>query len=90
MSSSVQPFRDQKYHELKRQCIHQGRLFEDPEFPASDESLFYQKAPQRKVEWNFRCTLQQSSTASQHNGEERLDFCETNVFCYAKGWHSSR
>lgn len=51
MSSSVQLFRDQKYHELKRQCIQQGRLFEDPEFPASDESLFYQRAPPKKVEW---------------------------------------
>uniref|UniRef100_A0A8D0KQ20 Calpain 6 n=1 Tax=Strix occidentalis caurina TaxID=311401 RepID=A0A8D0KQ20_STROC len=51
MSSSVQLFRDQKYHELKRQCIQQRRLFEDPEFPASDESLFYQSAPPRKVEW---------------------------------------
>eukprot|EP00076_Gallus_gallus_P015117 XP_015134082.1 calpain-6 [Gallus gallus] len=51
MSSSVQLFRDQKYHELKRQCIQQGRLFEDPEFPASDESLFYQKVPRGKVEW---------------------------------------
>uniref|UniRef100_A0A663M895 Calpain 6 n=1 Tax=Athene cunicularia TaxID=194338 RepID=A0A663M895_ATHCN len=51
MSSSVQLFRDQKYHELKRQCIQQRQLFEDPEFPASDESLFYQSAPPRKVEW---------------------------------------
>ncbi|XP_064015484.1 calpain-6 isoform X3 [Pogoniulus pusillus] len=51
MSSSVQLFRDQKYHELKEQCIQQKQLFEDPEFPASDESLFYQSAPPRKVEW---------------------------------------
>ncbi|KAM8799931.1 calpain-6 [Eudromia elegans] len=51
MSSSVRLFRDQKYQELKRQCIEHGRLFEDPEFPASDESLFYTRAPPRKVEW---------------------------------------
>ncbi|KAK2545439.1 Capn6 [Columba livia] len=51
MSPSVQLFRDQKYHELKAQCVQQRRLFEDPEFPASDESLFYQSAPPRKVEW---------------------------------------
>lgn len=51
MSSSVQLFRHQNYHELKGQCIQQRRLFEDPEFPASDESLFYQSAPPRKVEW---------------------------------------
>ncbi|KAM6413596.1 calpain-6 [Rhynochetos jubatus] len=51
MSSSVQLFRDQKYHELKGQCTQQRRLFEDPEFPASDGSLFYQSAPPRRVEW---------------------------------------
>lgn len=51
MSSSVQLFKDQKYHELKSQCIQQRRLFEDPKFPASDESLFYQSASRRKVEW---------------------------------------
>ncbi|NXN07777.1 CAN5 protein, partial [Indicator maculatus] len=51
MSSSVKLFRDQKYHELKEQCIQQKQLFEDPEFPASDESIFYQSAPPRKVEW---------------------------------------
>ncbi|NWU89840.1 CAN5 protein, partial [Upupa epops] len=51
MSSSVQLFRDQKYHELKGQCVQHRRLFEDPEFPASDQSLFYRTAPSRKVEW---------------------------------------
>ncbi|NXD07625.1 CAN5 protein, partial [Nothocercus nigrocapillus] len=51
MSPSVRLFRDQKYEELKGQCIEHGQLFEDPEFPASDESLFYTRAPPRKVEW---------------------------------------
>ncbi|NWW02369.1 CAN5 protein, partial [Oreocharis arfaki] len=51
MSSSVQLFQDQKYHELKGQCIQQGRLFEDPEFPASDESLYYDSATRGKVDW---------------------------------------
>ncbi|NXB55266.1 CAN5 protein, partial [Struthidea cinerea] len=51
MSSPVQLFRDQKYHELKGLCIQQGRLFEDPEFPASDESLYYDSATRGKVEW---------------------------------------
>ncbi|NXF22206.1 CAN5 protein, partial [Rhodinocichla rosea] len=51
MSSSVQLFRDQRYHELKGQCLQQGILFEDPEFPASDESLYYDSAAKGKVEW---------------------------------------
>ncbi|NXE65114.1 CAN5 protein, partial [Calcarius ornatus] len=51
MSSAVQIFRDQRYHELKGQCLQQGILFEDPEFPASDESLYYESAAKGKVEW---------------------------------------
>ncbi|NXP33418.1 CAN5 protein, partial [Leiothrix lutea] len=51
MSSSVQLFRDQRYQELKEQCLQQGILFEDPEFPASDESLYYDSADKVKVEW---------------------------------------
>uniref|UniRef100_A0A8D2QRZ8 Calpain 6 n=1 Tax=Zosterops lateralis melanops TaxID=1220523 RepID=A0A8D2QRZ8_ZOSLA len=51
MSSSVKLFRDQSYQELKEQCLQQGRLFEDPEFPASDESLYYDSSAKGKVEW---------------------------------------
>ncbi|XP_077164241.1 calpain-6 [Paroedura picta] len=51
MRSSVKPFKGQKYHELKLQCIDQKKLFEDPEFPASDASLFYSGPPPRAVEW---------------------------------------
>ncbi|XP_077682697.1 calpain-6 isoform X2 [Eretmochelys imbricata] len=51
MFSSVKSFKGQKYHELKQQCIKQRRLFEDPEFPASDESLFYNRCPPGRVEW---------------------------------------
>ncbi|XP_060105774.1 calpain-6 [Heteronotia binoei] len=51
MHSSAKPFKDQKYRELKLQCIEQKKLFEDPEFPASDASLFYSGPPPRKVEW---------------------------------------
>ncbi|XP_054852325.1 calpain-6 [Eublepharis macularius] len=50
-SFSAKPFKDQTYWELKRQCIDQKKLFEDPEFPASDASLFYSGPPPRKVEW---------------------------------------
>lgn len=51
MSSSVKLFRDQSYQELKEQCLQQGQLFEDPEFPASDESLYYDSSAKGKVEW---------------------------------------
>ncbi|XP_034969472.1 calpain-6 [Zootoca vivipara] len=51
LSTAAKPFKDQNYYELKRQCLEEGKLFEDPEFPASDASLFYNTPPLGKVEW---------------------------------------
>jgi len=28
---------------LRQQCVSSGKLFEDPEFPATDKSLFYSR-----------------------------------------------
>ncbi|KAF6776502.1 hypothetical protein AHF37_03937 [Paragonimus kellicotti] len=39
------------YDQLKAQLQQQGRLFEDPEFPAADSSLYYSRSPPRKVDW---------------------------------------
>ncbi|KAA3678062.1 calpain, invertebrate [Paragonimus westermani] len=39
------------YDQLKAQLQQQGRLFEDPEFPAVDGSLYYSRSPPRKVDW---------------------------------------
>ncbi|XP_058806410.1 calpain-A-like isoform X2 [Phymastichus coffea] len=41
----------QDFNELRQQCLSEGRLFEDPEFPAIDSSLFYSRRPDRYVEW---------------------------------------
>uniref|UniRef100_A0A673KEE1 Calpain catalytic domain-containing protein n=1 Tax=Sinocyclocheilus rhinocerous TaxID=307959 RepID=A0A673KEE1_9TELE len=41
MFSSVKAFEGQHYSNLKRQCLQSERLFEDPLFPAVDDSLFY-------------------------------------------------
>ncbi|XP_069468708.1 calpain-6 [Ambystoma mexicanum] len=51
MSSTVTAFKNQKYDELKKRCMEEGRLFEDPEFPATDESLLYSKPPPFRVQW---------------------------------------
>ncbi|NWW74941.1 CAN5 protein, partial [Climacteris rufus] len=51
MSSSVKLFRGQRYQELKGQCLQQGRLFQDPEFPASEGALYYQPTAAEKVQW---------------------------------------
>ncbi|KAG5451715.1 Calpain-A [Clonorchis sinensis] len=41
----------QSYDELKVQLLQQGRLFEDPEFPPVDSSLYYSQPPPRPVQW---------------------------------------
>ncbi|XP_024122541.1 calpain-5 [Oryzias melastigma] len=51
MSSSLVAFKNQNYAELKRDCIQRRKLFEDPEFPANDSSVFYEEKPFGIVEW---------------------------------------
>ena len=39
------------YAEIKAECLSQGRLFEDPDFPAVDKSIYYSRAPNRPFAW---------------------------------------
>jgi hypothetical protein len=41
----------QKYADVKSQCRGGGALFEDPEFPAEDNSIFFSQRPPRRFEW---------------------------------------
>ncbi|XP_071942459.1 calpain-9-like [Antedon mediterranea] len=43
--------KDQDYKELKRECLKTGTLFEDKEFPAVEESLFYSKSQPKPFQW---------------------------------------
>ncbi|GAA6091191.1 calpain-5a [Tachysurus ichikawai] len=51
MFSSAKPFEDQHYAVLRKQCLQNGSLFEDPLFPAEDRSLFFQGNRFGKVTW---------------------------------------
>ncbi|KAJ4922336.1 hypothetical protein JOQ06_022540 [Pogonophryne albipinna] len=51
MFTSVKAFEGQQYSTLKRQCLQSGLLFEDPRFPAYDDSLFYQGNRIGRVVW---------------------------------------
>ncbi|KAK1883124.1 Calpain-5 [Dissostichus eleginoides] len=51
MFTSVKAFEGQLYSTLKRQCLQSGLLFEDPRFPAYDDSLFYQGNRIGRVVW---------------------------------------
>ncbi|KAJ8246914.1 hypothetical protein GJAV_G00256740 [Gymnothorax javanicus] len=51
MVRTCTPYKNQRYYDLKQECRLRKKLFEDPEFLATDKSLFYQKSPPAPVEW---------------------------------------
>ncbi|KAI1903606.1 hypothetical protein AGOR_G00028930 [Albula goreensis] len=51
MFSSAVPYKNQRYSDLRKECKEDKKLFEDPEFPATNKSLFYRKPPPGLVEW---------------------------------------
>lgn len=51
MFSCVKPYGDQNYSSLKRSCLRRKVLFEDPNFPATDDSLYYKGTPGSAVRW---------------------------------------
>lgn len=49
-SDSV-PHNGVSYDDLKKHCLKQGVLFEDPDFQAVDESMFFSRKPPRPFVW---------------------------------------
>uniref|UniRef100_A0A452SVL1 Uncharacterized protein n=1 Tax=Ursus americanus TaxID=9643 RepID=A0A452SVL1_URSAM len=43
----------QSFEQLRQECAQKGVLFEDPDFPANNSSLFYSERPQIPF---IRCT----------------------------------
>ncbi|XP_037806995.1 calpain-A isoform X2 [Lucilia sericata] len=41
----------QDFETIRRQCLENGSLFEDPLFTASNESLMFSRRPDRHIEW---------------------------------------
>lgn len=41
----------QDFESLRDACLEEGRLFEDPDFPAIDQSIFFSKRPPKPFEW---------------------------------------
>ncbi|XP_038217043.1 calpain-B isoform X1 [Zerene cesonia] len=50
-ASSFGPATYQDFKEIRSQCLAEGRLFEDPEFPATDRSLYYKERLDRPITW---------------------------------------
>ncbi|XP_051512776.1 calpain-5-like [Myxocyprinus asiaticus] len=51
MFSAVTPFKNQHYTALKSECQETKKLFEDPEFPCTNASLYYRTPLPGRVEW---------------------------------------
>lgn len=51
MFSAVVPYKNQHYDALKKECLENKKLFEDPEFPCTNASLFYKTPLSGRVEW---------------------------------------
>lgn len=51
MGPPLKLFKNQKYQELKQECIKDGRLFCDPTFLPENDSLFYNRLLPGKVVW---------------------------------------
>ncbi|XP_050680351.1 calpain-B-like isoform X4 [Leptidea sinapis] len=49
--SSFGPASYQDFKEIRSRCLADGRLFEDPEFPATDRSLYYKERLDRPLTW---------------------------------------
>ncbi|XP_023171681.1 calpain-A [Drosophila hydei] len=50
--SNLGPYSEvQDYETLLNSCLTSGSLFEDPMFPASNESLMFSRRPDRYIEW---------------------------------------
>lgn len=49
--SSFGPATYQDFKEIRSRCLSDGRLFEDPEFPAVDRSLYYKESLDRPITW---------------------------------------
>lgn len=49
--SDATPHNGVSYEDLKKHCLKEKVLFEDPDFPAVDTSLFFSKKPPRPFVW---------------------------------------
>lgn len=43
--------KEKTFHELHKKCLEKKILYEDPDFPANDSSLFFSHRLQVKFEW---------------------------------------
>ncbi|XP_069773344.1 calpain-3 [Narcine bancroftii] len=66
------------FQHLKDECLRKGVLFEDPEFPADDSSLFYSQFLPFKLEWKRPVEICESPKFII-GGASRTDICQGDL-----------
>ena len=71
------------YSEIKARCLKAGVLYEDPDFPAVEDSLFFSRKPPRPFEWK-------RPSVSSHTYKIfiylPIVFCLEVTQCLTKNW----
>ena len=47
----IKYFKNQNYIQLKNECLRANKLFVDPSFPPSNQSIFYSKPVPQGIRW---------------------------------------
>ncbi|KAM6940481.1 calpain-9 [Xenentodon cancila] len=63
------------FEELRQECLKKGVLFEDPDFPAKDSSLFFSQTVPVQIEWK-RPTEICDKPKFIVGGADRTDICQ--------------
>ncbi|RVE76698.1 hypothetical protein OJAV_G00011230 [Oryzias javanicus] len=78
-SSSVQAESTQwdgkTFEQLRRECLQKGVLFEDPDFPAVDSSLFFSQSVPVQIEWKRPKEICENPKFIV-GGADRTDICQ--------------
>lgn len=62
------------FEQLRSECLQKGVLFEDPDFPATDSSLYYSQSVPVNIEWK-RPTVSRAALSRVQSAN--LKQCET-------------
>ncbi|OQR72424.1 calpain-A-like [Tropilaelaps mercedesae] len=68
----------QDFTEIQQQCKESGALFEDPEFPCSDETVFGSSPPKHRIQW-LRPSEISSNPCMFVDGVSRFDVVQGSV-----------
>ncbi|XP_054568980.1 calpain-9 isoform X2 [Eptesicus fuscus] len=68
----------QSFEQLRRECLQKGVLFEDPDFPATNSSLFYSERPQIPFVWKRPGEIVENPEFIL-GGATRTDICQGDL-----------